>query len=609
MDNIVEYLIKSGIALSVFYLFYWLLMRKSTHFGFNRFTLASSIIASLVLPLIKIDLAPDAIATNIPVMSIDLKDVVQIVSKPEPFWGIREIVLIIYFAGFAITFLRLIYQAFYIHVISTMSHTITKGNHTIVMVEKDITPFAYFSKIFIPASKMNETSFESILEHEKSHLRQYHFLDLFLIEIVTIIQWFNPIVWLYERSMKEIHEFMADDEVLKQGVSRGNYQALLVNQALGGPVFTISHQFNQSLILKRIVMMTKMKSPQLAKIKVLLFIPLTAGLLMAFSNPEPLVNPVVEKVQSFTQQITDSRLLPEDLNSSNLSETEKGSITIKGTVIDGSTSKPLEGVNIIVMGTTTGTTSDANGNFEIKTETSKMKLAFSYVGYVSVAKEFTTSGKIDILMKKGTRDLNEIVVTYLGEQQDDKIKPDPYVIIDGVPSDSKTLKLLDQTKIESVSVLKDDKAISAYGEKGRNGVIIVNTKKAGSENIKPSVNENSEAIQIQENKKSSNKAIFTVVEQMPSFPGGEDELIRFIAYNLMVPDEGIKAGLSGTVYATFIVKDDGSISDAKIVRGLGTTYDEEVLRVINLMPKWTPGMQNGKPVDVLFNIPVKFAKK
>ncbi len=208
MDNIVEYLIKSGIALSVFYLFYWLLMRKSTHFGLNRLTLAASIIGSLLLPLIKINLTPEVVASSIPVMSIDLTNVVNIVSKPEPAWGIREIVLLIYFSGFVITLFRLIYQSFYIHVIAKMSRTITKGKHTIVLVEKEITPFAYFSKIFIPASKIQETSFESILAHEKSHLRQYHFLDLFLIEIVTIVQWFNPIVWLYERSMKEVHEYM-----------------------------------------------------------------------------------------------------------------------------------------------------------------------------------------------------------------------------------------------------------------------------------------------------------------------------------------------------------------------------------------------------------------
>lgn len=595
MDSIVEYLLKSGIALSVFYLFYWLLMRKSTHFGLNRFTLSVSLLASLILPLFKIDLTPEVVAANIPVMSIDLANVVRIVSKPEPVWGIREIILLVYFSGFVITFFRLVYQSIYIHVIAKMSHTISKGKYTIVLVETDITPFAYFSKIFIPASKMEESSFESILAHEKSHLRQYHFLDLFLIEIVTIIQWFNPIVWLYERSMKEVHEYMADDEVLRQGVSKGNYQALLVNQALGGPVFTISHQFNQSLILKRIVMMTKMKTPPLAKIKVLLFIPLTAGLLMAFSNPEPIVNPVVSKVESLKQHFTESNLIPA-FAAPNTSDKEKGTITIKGKVLDGSTSSPLQGVNIIVRGTTTGAISDEKGDFEIKAKTGKMELVFSYVGYGTIVKEFTESGKAEIHMMKSATVMNEITVKYADEQGNLDIKPFPYVLVDGVPTDEQTFKALDPNTIESVSVFKDEKATAAYGEKGKNGVIVIMLKKGNP------VNE----LKVTEN---NNSDIYMVVEEMPKFPGGENEQIRFFSNNLKIPVDGKKGDLEGTVYVSFIVKEDGSIAEAKILRGLGKIYDDEVLRVINLMPKWIAGTQNGKHVAVLINLPVKFTKK
>ena len=92
---------------------------------------------------------------------------------------------------------------------------------------------------------------------------------------------------------------------------------------------------------------------------------------------------------------------------------------------------------------------------------------------------------------------------------------------------------------------------------------------------------------------------------MPAFPGGENERIRFFANNLKVPAESIES----TVYVSFTIKEDGSITDAKILRGLGKTYDDEVLRVINLMPKWYPGKQNDRPVTVQFNMPVYFEKK
>ena len=608
MDNIVEYLIKSGIALSVFYLFYWLLMRKSTHFGLSRLTLATSLIASLILPLIKINLTPEVVAANIPVMSMDLSTVVQVVSKPEPFWGIREIVLLIYFSGLTITLFRLIYQSIYIHVIARMSRTITKGKHTIVLVDKDITPFAYFSKIFIPASKMEETSFESILAHEKLHLSQYHFVDLFLIEMVTIIQWFNPIVWLYERSLKEVHEYMADDEVLKQGVSKGNYQALLVNQALGGPVFTISHQFNQSLILKRIVMMTKMKSPQMAKIKVLLFLPLTVILLMAFSNPEPIMNPVVEKVGTLTQHITGINILPDNSTFLDKTDSEKGKILIKGKVIDASTSKPIEGVSIIIQGATTGTTTDKNGAFKIKSESSDIILIFTHIGFNTSINEFKSdNNNATIQMVKGIQELQEVVVSYPNENQ--SIKPTPYYVVDGVPSDEETLKGLDPERIASVNVLKGEQAISAYGEKGGNGVVLITTKKGNATEDNSGKNKNIIIKQGVKIELSDKEGVFTVVEQLPSFPGGENERVKFLSNNLKVPSEGLKEGLEGTVYVTFVVKEDGSIKDVKILRGLGKTYDEEVLRVVNLMPAWLPGVQRGKAVAVQFNMPVKFSKK
>ena len=116
-------------------------------------------------------------------------------------------------------------------------------------------------------------------------MTQGHYIDLFIVEIMTVLQWFNPVMWFYEKSIKEVHEYLADEAVLQTGSNRGKYQALLVNQAIGGPVFILTNQFNQSLIKKRIMMMKKMKTSQLAKFKALLILPLIAGLMLAFVNP------------------------------------------------------------------------------------------------------------------------------------------------------------------------------------------------------------------------------------------------------------------------------------------------------------------------------------
>lgn len=98
----------------------------------------------------------------------------------------------------------------------------------------------------------------------------------------------------------------------------------------------------------------------------------------------------------------------------------------------------------------------------------------------------------------------------------------------------------------------------------------------------------------------------TTLERKPSFPGGESEMFRYLADNVRYPLEAKDAGISGTVYAQFTVYKDGTIKNVKILRGIGGGCDEEVIRVISHMPKWTPAMQRGKAISVAMNLPVSF---
>ena len=99
---------------------------------------------------------------------------------------------------------------------------------------------------------------------------------------------------------------------------------------------------------------------------------------------------------------------------------------------------------------------------------------------------------------------------------------------------------------------------------------------------------------------------YTVVEVLPSFPGGDKARMQYMLDNIKYPEEAKSKGIQGTVYVNFIVKSDGSISNAKVLRGIGGGCDEEALRVVNAMPKWDPGKQKGKAVNVQFNMPIKF---
>jgi periplasmic protein TonB len=103
--------------------------------------------------------------------------------------------------------------------------------------------------------------------------------------------------------------------------------------------------------------------------------------------------------------------------------------------------------------------------------------------------------------------------------------------------------------------------------------------------------------------------IFTIVEDMPSFPGGEEALFKYLGQNIKYPQLAKEAGITGKVYVNFVVDKDGNVTDVKVLRGIGGGCDEEAIRVVKNMPKWSPGKQRGKPVKVSYNLPIRFSLK
>ncbi len=100
--------------------------------------------------------------------------------------------------------------------------------------------------------------------------------------------------------------------------------------------------------------------------------------------------------------------------------------------------------------------------------------------------------------------------------------------------------------------------------------------------------------------------IFTIVETMPSFPGGQEKLMQYLATNIKYPQIARESNVQGRVYLSFVVEPDGSVSNVKVLRGIGAGCDEEAMRVVKAMPKWSPGKQRGKSVRVSYNLPVNF---
>ena len=108
------------------------------------------------------------------------------------------------------------------------------------------------------------------------------------------------------------------------------------------------------------------------------------------------------------------------------------------------------------------------------------------------------------------------------------------------------------------------------------------------------------------NSQNQDDEIFVFVEENPQFPGGDSERLKFLQNNITYPEKAMEKGIQGTVYITFIIEKDGSVTNVKVLRGIGGGCDEEAVRVIRKMPKWIPGKQRGKVVRCQFNMPIKF---
>lgn len=265
---------------------------------------------------------------------------------------------------------------------------------------------------------------ESIIAHELIHIRQHHFIDLLLTELLIVLQWFNPAAWAYRSAVRDMHEYLADKRTIQSGYAIAEYQLLLA--AMAGPVTAgiLSNNMKHSTLKNRFNMMTKTNNRK----------PATFRLALAI---------VAVTMVSF---------------------------------------------GVFISACQTGTK-------RAETETTQQET-------IDVPSEQITD-----------------------EQQ--------------TPTDI-------------------------------------------------------------------SEEIFIIVEEPPSFTGGGEARIKYISENIKYPDEARAKGIQGTVFVTFVVETDGSVSDVKILRGIGGGCDEEAVRVTENMPKWIPGKQRGQAVRVQFNMPFRF---
>ena len=283
-----NYLLLVNIYLVLFYGFYVLLLRKETFFQLNRIYLVSASLLSFFIPMIQSNWVKNLFITKEVQLTIYNSPLIVYQFKPIQHTQINigQVLAIIYLAGMAVLIGRFIWQMAILN--------------KIINQPEAAVPFSFFKKIKLGAKHQNN---HIIAAHEHVHARQWHSADVLLIEAVMIINWFNPIVYLYRFAIKHIHEYIADRHALKAGTNKSDYALLLLSQTFNAPAHQFVNPFyNHSLLKQRIKMLQKNKSHSVSLVKYGLSVPLFILMLVLSSatitNSETVgfVNKKVEQV-------------------------------------------------------------------------------------------------------------------------------------------------------------------------------------------------------------------------------------------------------------------------------------------------------------------------
>lgn len=549
------YIIDSQICVAVLYLLYLAFLHRRVTHSVARAYLLTMLPVALILPLISIPLLPA------PVIQLYAEDgfvATAITYTPQE---TTNYLMWVYLTGVAIMSAWLLIGTVRLAIMFRKNRPEKVENLQVVFTEQKLTAYSVFNRIFISSSFRGSESLHTLLAHEECHIRHRHTWDLIYISLAKIIFWFNPAVWHTAVLMRQVHEYEADEEVIDKGYSTQNYINLLILSEAGiSPEF--ASPLSYSLTKKRLTMLAK-KQRAASRKRLLLTLPVIAVLMMAFSlttraavvipaeKEKPLI--IVNGVE-WQKKLND--ISPDEIASMNV---------IKGdAAIEKYGKKAKDGAIEITLRDKDGNTQQE----ELKIEGFKLTGKFDKADDEKIIKSIIT-------IKSEDGKANVVTVS----------KELPLTILDGVEISSSYD--VDANTIASVTVLKGEKATAEYGEKGKNGVIIMTSK----DKAEP----------------QSGETPFVLADVMPQFEGGDvDKFRNWVATQLSYPAEARANGIQGTVVVKLVVEQDGSVSNVRVLRGIDKQVDEEAVRAVMSSPKWTPGTNKGKLVRVTYTLPIMF---
>jgi TonB family protein len=290
MNSAINFILESGVSLSVFALIYILFLRKETFFKLNRLLLLSSVLFSVLLPFLKFRIYntdPVMLAEITVTPYRNLIEAVTVYGKDlsgsvEQAILSANLIILIYMVGVIFFLGRFLFRIVVLYRLISKNQVQHLRGFNLVTINKEISPFSFLKYVFVSNTLQQNEDYPKMIAHELEHVKQGHTYDVIILELLLVFQWFNPFFWMMRRAIRENHEYLADQAVLKSGINRGYYKKLLLNQFVGVQ-FKIANNFNYSLIKNRRKMMSRIKSSKFANVKIIFGLIAAAMLVVVFA--------------------------------------------------------------------------------------------------------------------------------------------------------------------------------------------------------------------------------------------------------------------------------------------------------------------------------------
>ena len=485
-----EYILKASAILSIFYICYRLFLQRETFYEANRWFLLLGLMTSALLPLMVIPVYIEVPLTA----NRDFAAVATTLSHPSEVFDVTSLFIWGYAIGASVFLGRFILQLFSITTLINQHHKIKTEVYTFIETTQVSTPFSFFNWIVYNPTQFDAQELDLVLQHEKIHAEQKHSIDVLFMDFTTALFWCNPLIWIYRTSLKQNLEFIADHQTQKQSGCEERYQKLLLKTSVPEEKLISINPFYNSTIKKRIVMLHKSKSNLMNTWKYSIIVPLLAAFALTFNTEiiaQNVSNSNASSATTLNQQNVLTFIITKDTKAEQLDFiTEKLSnedVHFKFKNIERNSKNEITGIKIKYdyknkTGTYAKSLSNPIPSIEISVNPTSHNVTI----------DEQSSGLSQTIAIGSEKDPTPIQITALkdtmGLQQITEVtqfQNQPLIILKDQELTYQEMQAIDPNTIANITVLKDENATKPYGDKGKNGVIILRLKDSTAPDTQP----------------------------------------------------------------------------------------------------------------------------